>query len=165
MSDDKPQAEFIDNPNPIAKKARVNHGKDPKQLIAKADAAVKKLSGEFEDIFAADIAKLSNAMAEIKAGGDKREPGVDTLRSTLHDLRGQAGTFGYPLVSQVGDSACKFIDLSDEITETEVEVLSMHIDALKAISATKIKGDGGPIGQELMSGLKKVIVKYNSANP
>ena len=65
----------------------------------------------------------------------------------------------------MGDSACKFIDLSDEITETEVEVLSMHIDALKAISATKIKGDGGPIGQELMSGLKKVIVKYNSANP
>ena len=67
MSDDKPQAEFIDNPNPIAKKARVNHGKDPKQLIAKADAA-EEAEREFEDIFAADIAKLSNAMAEIKGG-------------------------------------------------------------------------------------------------
>ena len=38
----------------------------------------------------------------------------------------------------------------------------MHVDALKAISQARIKGDGGPIGQELMSGLRKVILKYNS---
>jgi hypothetical protein len=37
----------------------------------------------------------------------------------------------------------------------------MHIDALKAISGAKIKGDGGAVGTELMSGLRKVIQKYN----
>lgn len=164
MSDKKPQVEFVDNPNPIAKKARVEHGRDPKALLAKADQSVKKLGGEFEAIFAENVGELTKAMTDIRAGGDARVGVVKLMRSTLHDLRGQAGTFGYPLVSQVGDSACKFIDLSADITDTEVSVLSMHIDALKAISAAKMKGDGGPIGHELMSGLKQVIVKYNTAN-
>jgi hypothetical protein len=162
MSDKKPEVEFVDNPNPIAKKAKVEHGRDPKALVAKADQSIKKLGGEFEEIFAENVGHLTNAMSDIRAGGDARLEGVKVMRSTLHDLRGQAGTFGYPLVSQVGDSACKFIDLSEGINETEVSVLSMHIDALKAISAAKMKGDGGPIGHELMNGLKQVIAKYNT---
>jgi len=161
MADEKPGVEFIDNPNPIAKKVRVEHGRDPSTLIAKADRSVRKLDGEFDEIFTNDVEVLSAAMADVKAGGERRKTGVKTLRRTLHDLRGQAGTFGYPLVSQVGDSACKFIDLSAAIEDTEIEVLGMHVDALKAISATKMKGDGGAIGAELMDGLKKVILKYN----
>ncbi len=158
---DKPKVEFIDNPNPIKKKVRLEQGVDPNNLIKRADKQVAKLSGEFEEIFAENILALSEAMAAIRDtdGGDTVALG--RLRSLLHDLRGQAGTFGYPLVSQVGDSACKFIDLSEEIGAPETEVLGMHVDALKAISQAKIKGDGGPVGAELMGGLRKVVLKYN----
>ena len=104
---------------------------------------------------------LGEAMAAVRGSGGQDDAALGRVRSLLHDLRGQAGTFGYPLVSQVGDSACKFIDLSDDIGTTETEVLGMHVDALKAISQAKIKGDGGPVGAELMGGLRKVILKYN----
>ena len=162
MANDKPKVEFIDNPNPLRAKVKVKAGADASELIAQADASVKKLSGEFETIFVDSVLALASAMAEVRQTGMAREHGLIRMRRLLHDLRGQAGTFGYPLVSQVGDSACKFIDLSEDIGDTEVEVLGMHIDALKAISQAKIKGDGGPIGQELMSGLRKVILKYNA---
>lgn len=162
MSDDKPKVEFIDNPNPLKGKVKVQHGVDPNGMIAKADEAVKKLGDEFEKLFAGNIRQLTSAISEVKRGGIRRESAISVLRRVLHDLRGQAGTFGYPLISQVGDSACKFIDLSEELGDTEVEVLVMHIDALKAINQAKIKGDGGAIGQELMSGLRKVIQKYNA---
>lgn len=162
MSDDKPKVEFIDNPNPLKGKVKVQHGTDPNEMIAKADEAVKKLGNEFEKLFEGNIRQLNTAISEVKRGGTHRESGISVLRRVLHDLRGQAGTFGYPLISQVGDSACKFIDLSEELGDTEVEVLVMHIDALKAINQAKIKGDGGAIGQELMSGLRKVIQKYNA---
>jgi len=157
----KPKVEFIDNPNPIKKKVRVEHGVDPKNLIDRADKQVSKLSGEFEQIFADNILALGEAMATLRATAGDDMVALGRLRSLLHDLRGQAGTFGYPLVSQVGDSACKFIDLSEDVGATETEVLGMHIDALKAISQAKIKGDGGPVGAELMGGLRKVILKYN----
>jgi hypothetical protein len=159
---DKPKVEFVDNPNPIRNKVKVKHGADPSALIAQADESVKKLGGEFETIFADSVVALSEAMAEIRRGGMPRENGVMVMRRLLHDLRGQAGTFGYPLVSQIGDSACKFIDLSEAIERTETDVIGMHIDALKAINQAKIKGDGGAVGQELMSGLRKVILKYNA---
>ena len=164
MSEKKPQVEFVDNPNPIAKKIWVEQGRDPKNLIQKADQAVRKLGGEFEEIFLQNVAEISKSMAEIKMGGEGQAVALTEMRKTLHDLRGQAGTFGYPLVSHVGDSACKFIDNSEKVSANEVEVLNMHVDALKAISAAKIKGDGGDIGKELMNGLRKVIVKYNAAN-
>ncbi|NQW11984.1 MAG: hypothetical protein HQ481_19135 [Alphaproteobacteria bacterium] len=162
MSDDKPKVEFVDNPNPLKDKVKIKHGADPKEMIAKADEAVKKLGGEFEKLFTDNIRQLTSAIAEVKLGGERQKAGVSVLRRVLHDLRGQAGTFGYPLVSQVGDSACKFIDLSDDLGNTEIDVLVMHIDALKAVNQSKITGDGGPIGQELMSGLRKVIQKYNA---
>lgn len=158
---DKPKVEFIDNPNPIKQKVRVQQGVDPKNLINRADKQVAQLAGEFEEIFAANVVSLGTSMADLRSGDGDQDAALGGLRRLLHDLRGQAGTFGYPLVSQVGDSACKFIDLSEEIGVTEIEVIGMHIDALKAISQAKIKGDGGPIGAELMSGLRKVIVKYN----
>lgn len=158
---DKPKVEFIDNPNPIRRKVRVEQGVDPQNLIRRADNQVAKLAGEFEQIFAENILALGAAMTALRQSNGEDEDALGKLRSLLHDLRGQAGTFGYPLVSQVGDSACKFIDLSSEIGATEVEVLNMHVDALKAISQAKIKGNGGPIGAELMGGLRKVILKYN----
>jgi chemotaxis protein histidine kinase CheA len=158
---DKPKVEFIDNPNPIKKKVRLEFGADPKSMIERADKNVAKLAGEFEEIFSSNVSDLATTMTAIRAGDDADGSELRRLRRILHDPRGQAGTFGYPLVSQVGDSACKFIDLSDQIEATEIEVLGMHIDALKAISGAKIKGDGGAVGTELMSGLRKVIQKYN----
>lgn len=163
MADDKPKVEFIDNPNPLRNKVKVKGG-DPSEMIAKANASVQKLGAEFESIFAQNVGELATAMVEVRQGGMAREKGLIQVRRLLHDLRGQAGTFGYPLVSQVGDSACKFIDLSEDISDTEIEVIGMHVDALKAIAMTKIKGDGGPIGHELMSGLRKVIIKYNAGS-
>lgn len=158
---EKPKVEFIDNPNPIRSKVRVEQGVDPQNLIRRADKQVAKLSGEFEEIFAENIKDLGEATTALRQSGGSDEEALARVRTLLHDLRGQAGTFGYPLVSQVGDSACKFIDLSSGIGASELEVLNMHVDALKAISQAKIKGDGGPIGTELMGGLRKVILKYN----
>ncbi len=162
MGDDKPKVEFVENPNPLRAKVKVKAGANPSEMIAKAEESVKKLGDEFETIFNENIAALVASMAEVGKGGMARERALIQMRRLLHDLRGQAGTFGYPLVSHVGDSACKFIDLSKDIGDVEVDVLRMHVDALKAINQSRIKGDGGPIGKELMSGLRKVILKYNS---
>lgn len=162
MTEDKPKVEFVDNPNPLRAKVKVKAGADPSALIAQAEESVKKLGDEFETIFNDSVAALVTAMADVRQSGMTRERALIAVRRLLHDLRGQAGTFGYPLVSQVGDSACKFIDLTEDFGATEVEVLGMHIDALKAINQAKIKGDGGPVGKELMSGLRKVILKYNA---
>ncbi len=161
MANDKPKVEFIDNPNPLRAKVKVKGG-DPSEMLAKAEQSIQKLGDEFETIFGDSVAALVAAMADVRQGGMTRERALIAVRRLLHDLRGQAGTFGYPLVSHIGDSACKFIDLSEDFGPTETDVLAMHIDALKAVRQTKIKGDGGVIGRELMDGLRKVILKYNA---
>jgi len=161
LANDKPKVEFIDNPNPLRAKVKVKSG-DPSEMLAKAEQSIQKLGDEFETIFGDSVAALVAAMTDVRQGGMTRERALIAMRRLLHDLRGQAGTFGYPLVSHIGDSACKFIDLSEDFGATETDVLAMHIDALKAVRQSKIKGDGGAIGRELMAGLRKVILKYNA---
>src|SRR3546814_16623496 len=113
---------------------KVKAGADAADLIARAEDQVRRLGAEFETIFAESVPTLAEAMTEVRQAGMARERGLIRMRRLLHDLRGQAGTFGYPLVSQVGDSACKFIDLSEDFSETDVEVIGMHVAALKAIA-------------------------------
>ena len=137
IANDKPKVEFVDNPNPLRAKVKVKAGANPSEMIAHAEESVIKLGDEFETIFNENVAALVTSMADVRKGGMVRERALIQMRRLLHDLRGQAGTFGYPLVSHVGDSACKFIDLSENFGDIEIEVLRMHVDALKAINQAK----------------------------
>lgn len=158
---DKSKVEFIDNPNPIKNKVRVISSKEKDEILEKTEKKMDQLGGEFESIFEGEVKELAKNMAIAKKTPDEPGKAVEDIRRSLHDLRGQAGTFGYPLVSQVGDSACKFIDTKPSVKSAELTVLGVHIDALLAIGTTKIKGDGGAVGAELINGLRSVIQKYN----
>lgn len=159
---DKPQVEFIDNPNPLKDKVKLRPGGDARKKIARADKVVGLMADEFEEIFKKNTVRLAGTMKKLLEDKDGRAEHVARVRYLLNELRGQAGTFGYPLVSQVGDSCCKFIDLSSSVEEGEIEVVEVHVNALIAINQAKIKGDGGPVGNELIAGLRKVIIKYNN---
>lgn len=155
------KVEVIQNPNRIAQKVQEVPGGDVEALLAKVEKTLQKLGGEYRRIYDEDVQRI-----DMHFETARREPGeapsaIHAIRACLHDLRGQAGTFGYDLATQIADSACKFIDLSGDVTDhTGMLVLSVHIDALKVVNTNNIRGDGGPVGKELISGLHAVIDRH-----
>jgi hypothetical protein len=85
---------------------------------------------------------------------------VAAIRVSLHDLRGQGGTFGYDLVTRICDSGCKFIDLCEDFGRTELMVLNMHVDALRAVKQKDVRGQGGQTGIDLMEGLRAIVIRH-----
>lgn len=152
--------EVVENPNRIAQKVRVVPGGNVDALLERVDKAMQNLSEEFVAIYHDDVDRIGRHMSTALADPDEMEPAVNAIRVSLHDLRGQAGTFGYDLVTRISDSACKFIDLSEVFGRTELMVLNMHVDALRAVKVKNVRGDGGQTGVELLEGLRVVIGRH-----
>ena len=153
------KAQFIQNPNSIKSRVKVVHGKDANDLISMADQSVKKLAGEFGNILKENVRELTE-QRPLLGKNDKREDAIEAIRRVLHDLRGQAGTFGYPLVSSVADNTVRFIDKMREPGAVEGNIIGMHLDALTVIATNDMKGDGGAAGKQLIDGLRQVVRKY-----
>jgi hypothetical protein len=79
-----------------------------------------------------------------------------------HDLRGQGTTFEYPLVTRISGSVCTFIEGRSKQGTLDVddfEVICVHLDALNAVLALRVIGDGGPTGREIGDGLEYAVKK------
>ncbi len=153
MSDD---AEFIGNPNPIARKAKPVGGKSAEDMLREADQRVGVLKQEFNEILRRDTQIIVDLLRQAEADLAGRNSYLLDLRRVAHELRGQGGTFGYPLVTAVCDSYCKLLDMIHEVDESRLPLVRSHVDALRAVVGADIKGDGGAVGRELMESLHAI---------
>jgi hypothetical protein len=77
-----------------------------------------------------------------------------------HELRGQGGVFGYPLISGFGKSLYNGTGNSACVTENFLEFVKAHVDGITAVINGNVKCDGGPVGKELLSTLEAAKKKY-----
>ena len=73
------------------------------------------------------------------------------------ELRGQGGTFGYPLISTFGKMLYDATGEGCREDDNAVGIVKAHIDAMRAVLREKIAGDGGKIGRALLASLKKAM--------
>ena len=71
------------------------------------------------------------------------------LYDMTHEARGQGGSFGFPLISVVGDSLCKYLDGRPRLKARDLDVVRVHIMAMKAIFRQGLKGHQGGLSKEL----------------
>ena len=102
------------------------------------------------------MAKLCNEAAESYSSRAFKFSEINLL---AHELRGQGGTFGYPLITMFG-KMLYMATLPDCRTDDKaVEIVEAHIDAMRAVLRRKVSGDGGTIGRSLLAALEKAIAK------
>lgn len=158
MTPNNSQVRFVQPPHQISE--RVSGGGDiSDKMLSRADAAVKRLSDQFTDLALDEIGKLDTLLKEAKADPEKRPEIVRSIFMVVHDLRGQGATFDYPLLTRIGSSLCTFTENLDSSSDKELQVIGVHVDALKAVMTHKISGDGGPVGREIAKGLEIAVQK------
>src|SRR5437868_8879666 len=77
--------------------------------VARAEAALAELAADFSVWMDRECERLDAARNAIKASGIT-QGGKDLLFRAAHDIKGQAATFGYPLVAPVAESLCRLIE-------------------------------------------------------
>ena len=128
---------------------------DP-SAIAKAEAALKSLSGNFAQWLNDEVVKLDAARQRVRDEGVTAET-METLYLRAHDLKGLGTTYEFPLITRIGASLCRLIDDKDKRLTVSMPLVDAHIDGIKAAVRDDIKTDEHPVGRVLIEELERKV--------
>lgn len=131
------------------------------EALAAAEQALAEMAEDYPDWVSAVIDKLAEQHQICLRDAGNRKPAFQQIRAIAHDMKGQGGTFGYPLITTFADSLAGFAAIAGAHGDNQVELIKAHIDAMRAVISGRVKGDGGAIGKELSAGLNQAIEKFN----
>ena len=93
------------------------------------------------------ITNLVGALEEAQNSFDKAEEqmkgAMERINILAHELRGQGGVFGYPLISEFGKSLTNCTGNSARVTENLLGFVKADTDGITAVINGNFKGDGG----------------------
>ena len=134
------------------------------EALAKAQAEFAKMAEDYPDWVGSYITSLQKEFEGVKPKPvESRHPNFTRFNQLAHELKGQGGTFGYPLISIFGKSLFEFTGNNAGMTDNHLEIIKAHIDAMQAVISGRVGGDGGEVGAELVKTLEQAIEKYSKA--
>lgn len=119
--------------------------------LARAEAALERLRGSYLDWAEADAGRLRACLAELRAPGADAAAVLPRLFAISHDMKGQAGTFGYPLVSELGNRLCRLIEAEPAPGPAALDRMASLVDGMARAVTERLSGDGGETGRELLA--------------
>ncbi len=133
--------------------------------LTAAAAEFEKMAEDYPDWVQNHITELYTHCRRSVDTPEERSKYFKRINEIAHDMRGQGGTFGYPLMSHFGDSLydASLFKMGVPISDNHVEIAKAHVDAMNAVIKARINGDGGAIGRELRLTLEKAIGKSAGA--
>ncbi len=81
------------------------------------------------------------------------------LQQIVHNVKGQGSSFGYPLMTRIGDSLLCLIKSADEALAPDLGLIAAHVTALKTVLEYDVRGPGGPLGETLAGRLEDMVAK------
>ncbi len=150
------EAEMIQVPNTLRLKVGTRFGALNPGAVAKAEAALKSLSGQFAQWLQDEVTKLEAARAAVKAEGMNAETGAK-LYTHAHDLKGLGTTYEFPIITRIAGSLCKLIEEPAKRPLAPTHLIDGHVDAIKACVRDGIKDAGHPMGKMLAEALEQQV--------
>ena len=149
----------ITQPNPLRKVLRRVAEKDLDDPVARAEAALASMSGEFKNWMGIEADRLSAAHAAILSGGFTNTT-RDELFRAAHDIKGDAATFGFPSAGVAAESLCRIIEHAPDLDQVPSDLIALHINAIQAIVRERTKLDTASTASELSRRLRGVADEY-----
>lgn len=154
--------EMIQVPNTLKLKVGSRFGALNPGAVAKAEAALKSLSGQFAQWLQDELTKLEAARAAVRAQGMNAQTGAQ-LYTHAHDLKGLGTTYEFPIVTRIAGSLCKLIEEPSQRASAPMHLIDGHIDAIKAFVRDGIKTTDHPMGKALTEALEQQTAAHIAA--
>ena len=127
--------------------------------VARAEKALADLSTEFSTWMETECERLDAARRSIAADG-LTVANKDAIFHAAHDIKGEAATFGFPLVALAADSLCRLIEHTPDVTHIPVKLVDQHVDAVRAIHREYSRSDAKDLAATLTKRLRVVTDEF-----
>lgn len=127
--------------------------------VARAEAALAQISGEFTSWMTDECNRLDAARTKIKEIGMIKQTRQE-LFLAAHDLKGDAETLGYPAVGPAADSLCRLLEHTPDVTKIPMTIIDQHVDAVRAIVREYARLDIAAVANALTGRLRQVTDEF-----
>ena len=153
---------YITPPNNLRNK-QIDAGEqltiDP-SLVGAAESKIGSMKADYLKWVGGDLDALSAACDISIKDKANRAQHVETLYNKAVEIKGQGGSFGYPLMTTIGSQLCRFLETQGfGVDDLKMDVVKLHVETLRLVILQKMEGDGGPMGQKLLTGLALAVKK------
>lgn len=121
--------------------------------LARAEAAVKALARDYLTWAKADLDLCHKHLAAAKNEPALREEHITALFGVAHNMKGQGSSFGYPLITRLGESLCLLTRRARAFSDVELALMTTHLELMSDILAQEASGEGSPA---LLAAVQKV---------
>jgi len=153
-------------PNRLKEKAGGSYssgpGEMPMDLLAEAEEQLQRAALDFTGWAKNYLDQLSALCNEALKKPEGRKQDFEKINLLAHELRGQGGTFGYPLITTFAKMLYDTTFKGCAEGDNAVEIVKAHIDAMRAVLREKVLGDGGEVGRALRASLEQAIEKHRT---
>ena len=122
-------------------------GELPTELLEQAENELERSALEFTDWarnYVSNLTKLHQKAVESEEA--IRHNCIIEINMLAHELRGQGGTFGYPLITTFGKMLYESTLEGCREDDRAVDMIKAHIDSISVVIREKISGDGRQAG-------------------
>ncbi len=150
--------EMIIPPNRL-RKAVVRKREGDLDPVARAEQALAELSSEFGAWMEMECARLDAARRQARSSGWSTAD-RDELFRAAHDIKGQAATFGFPLIAPVAESLCRLIEHAPDPSRIPLDLVDQHVDGVRAIARADARGNVQATATKLAKKLRQVTDEF-----
>jgi hypothetical protein len=125
--------------------------------LARAEAALKSLSGQFQGWMEEEVNKLD--AARLSARGQANDDTLSEVYARAHDAKGLGATYEYPLITRIAASLCVMLETPERraAAVNAMKLIDAHVDAMRAAVRHKIQTADNPTGKALVEELEQRV--------
>ncbi|MCC3860795.1 hypothetical protein [Pseudemcibacter aquimaris] len=131
-------------------------------VLADAEDAFQEMAEEYPDWVMGLINELFEIFRRCVDDDVNRKGYFERINAIAHDMRGQGGTFGYQLITDFAEGLYNFTQRGSGLSDSHVEIIKAHLDAMRVVIRDRVEGDGGDIGKALKEGLEESVKRYSN---
>lgn len=154
------KAEFIKPLNTL--KQKVGNGGLSDDILQKAQALLENNAVDFLPLAEMYLNSLMRGVEKCQKmyGTTDSESLIATMLYPAMQLKANGGMFHYQLVTKIADKLIQFLEVISEPDEDSIEIVLAFHTTMRAIIISKITGNGGRHGFELMQALDEACNRY-----
>jgi hypothetical protein len=133
-------------------------GRVSPMMVARAEAALQKLSVHFAAWLAEEIELLDKARIRARKEGFNAET-AEALNVRAHDMKSLGATYGFPVITDIAGSLCRLLEEPETRMTAPFYLIDAHIDAIAAAVRDNVRSRTDPIGRALVGELDGLVRK------
>lgn len=136
-----------------------------KERVEKAQTFVDENEVDFEPIARDLLLKMREDLDRARAGKMSQAELVENLTQPVMELKANAATFKYPLISILMNILLNFLETLEKLNDDALDIAEVNYTTVKAVLAHKLKDESDPRAQLFIKELQGAISRYRKKHP